>query len=49
MKKTKLQKEGFNPSQVKHDQIYYLDLKAGTYLPVNNDVYQRICCGDIRL
>lgn len=49
MKKTELQKDGFNPSQVKYDHIYYLDLKAGTYLPVDSDVYGRICCGEIRL
>ncbi|XP_026329619.1 long-chain fatty acid transport protein 1-like [Hyposmocoma kahamanoa] len=49
MKKTELQKEGFNPNNVKYDQIYYLDPKAGTYLPVDNDVYRRICSGEIRL
>lgn len=49
MKKTELQKEGFNPDNVKYDQIYYLDPKAGTYLPVDSDVYRRICSGEIRL
>lgn len=49
MKKTELQKDGFNPDNVKHDQIYYLDNKAGIYLPVDSVVYRQICSGEIRL
>lgn len=49
MKKTELQKEGFDPEKVKNDQLYYLDLKAGKYLLLDSYVYQQICNGAIRL
>lgn len=49
MKKTELQKEGFNPDKVKNDQLYYLDAKMGKYVPLYSDTYHRICNGEIRL
>ncbi|KOB79132.1 Fatty acid transport protein [Operophtera brumata] len=42
MKKTDLQKEGFDPNLVKKDKLYYLDLKLGKYLPLGVEDYDRI-------
>ncbi|XP_049872890.1 long-chain fatty acid transport protein 4-like [Pectinophora gossypiella] len=49
MKKTDLQKEGFDPSLVKKDKLYYLDLKQGKYLPLGPEEYKKIESGLIRL
>ncbi|XP_047544879.1 long-chain fatty acid transport protein 4-like isoform X1 [Vanessa atalanta] len=49
MKKTDLQREGFNPSLVKDDKLYYLDLKQGKYLPLGSEEYEKILKGTIRL
>ncbi|KPJ11959.1 Long-chain fatty acid transport protein 4 [Papilio machaon] len=49
MKKIDLQKEGFDPSLVKNDKLYYLDLKQGRYLPLGADEYEKIGNGKIRL
>ncbi|CAK1603335.1 unnamed protein product [Parnassius mnemosyne] len=49
MKKIDLQKEGFDPSLVKNDRLYYLDLKQGRYLPLGAEEYEKICNGQIRL
>lgn len=49
MKKTDLQKEGFNPALTKKDKLYYLDAKLGTYLPLGPEEYQKIVSGAIRL
>lgn len=49
MKKTDLQKEGFDPALVKQDKLYYLDLKLNKYLPLGPEEYQKIITGAIRL
>lgn len=49
MKKTDLQKEGFDPAQVKNDKLYYLDGKLGRYLPLGPDEYEKIVKGEIRI
>lgn len=49
MKKTDLQKEGYDPNLVTKDKLYYLDLKLGKYLPLEVDVYDKIMNGKIRL
>ncbi|XP_037297680.1 long-chain fatty acid transport protein 4 [Manduca sexta] len=49
MKKTDLQKEGFDPSLVKNDKLYYLDLKQGRYQPLGPEEYKKILSGDIRI
>ncbi|XP_045458927.1 long-chain fatty acid transport protein 4-like [Melitaea cinxia] len=49
MKKTDLQKEGFDPSLVKGDKLYYLDLKQSKYLPLGPEEYEKILKGIIRL
>lgn len=49
MKKTDLQKEGFDPNLVKKDKLYYLDLKLGKYLPLAIEDYDKIISGKIRL
>ncbi|XP_072936362.1 long-chain fatty acid transport protein 4-like [Epargyreus clarus] len=49
MKKVDLQKEGFDPSLVKNDKLYYLDLKQGRYLPLGPEEYEKINNGQIRL
>lgn len=48
MKKVDLQKDGFDPSLMKGDKLYYLDLKQG-YLPLGSEEYEKICNGQIRL
>lgn len=48
MKKTDLQKEGFDPSVIK-DKLYYLDPKLGKYLPLGPEEYKKINSGEIRL
>lgn len=47
MKKTDLQKEGFNPNIVTEDSIYYLN--NGVYSLVTKDVFEQINSGKIRL
>ncbi|XP_023953003.1 long-chain fatty acid transport protein 4 [Bicyclus anynana] len=49
MKKTDLQREGFDPSLVKSDKLYYLDLKKGKYLPLGPEEFEKITNGQIRL
>lgn len=49
MKKTDLQKEGFDPNLVKGDKLYYLDLKLIKYLPLGLEEYEKIINGQIRL
>lgn len=49
MKKTDLQKEGFDPNLVTKDKLYYLDLKLGRYVPMGPDEYKKILIGEIRL
>lgn len=49
MKKTDLQKDGFDPKLAKNDKLYYLDLKQGRYLPLGVEEYEKINNGQIRL
>ncbi|CAB3249824.1 unnamed protein product [Arctia plantaginis] len=49
MKKTDLQKEAFDPKFAKKDKMYYLDLKQNRYLPLTEDVYDKIVSGQIRI
>lgn len=49
MKKTDLQKEGFDLKLVKNDKLYYLDLKKGKYIPLGQEEYDKIISGQIRL
>ncbi|XP_038222804.1 long-chain fatty acid transport protein 4-like [Zerene cesonia] len=49
MRKTDLQKEGFDPSLVKTDKLYYLDVKQNKYLPLGPEEYENINTGKIRL
>lgn len=49
MKKTDLQKEGFDPNLAKGDKLYYLDLKLTKYLPLRLEEYENINNGQIRL
>lgn len=48
MKKTDLQKEGYNPSVVR-DKLYYMDPQLGKYVPLGNEEYEKIISGQIRL
>eukprot|EP00058_Branchiostoma_floridae_P009386 XP_002594874.1 hypothetical protein BRAFLDRAFT_86042 [Branchiostoma floridae] len=48
LKKTDVRKEGFNPDVIS-DQMYYMDLSAGTYKPLDSAAYQDIVSGKIRL
>lgn len=47
MKKTDLQKDGFDPRNTK-DNIYYLD-STGNYTILNEEIYNKILDGTIRL
>lgn len=47
MKKLDLQKEGYNPSEVK-DKLFYMS-PSGSYVPLTDDVYTQIETGKIRL
>ncbi|CAF4767741.1 unnamed protein product [Pieris macdunnoughi] len=49
MKKTDLQKEGFDPSLTKGDKVYYLDMKQNKYIPLGPQEYECINNGKIRL
>ncbi|KFP04736.1 Long-chain fatty acid transport protein 1, partial [Calypte anna] len=44
IQKTRLQREGFNPQQTS-DRLYFLDLKLGQYVPLDEHLYGRICSG----
>lgn len=48
IQKTRLQREGFDPRQTS-DQLFFLDLKQGRYLPLDERVYACICAGDFSL
>ncbi|XP_016013268.1 long-chain fatty acid transport protein 1 [Rousettus aegyptiacus] len=48
IQKTRLQHEGFDPHQTS-DRLFFLDLKQGHYLPLDQDVYARICSGAFAL
>ncbi|XP_011365131.1 long-chain fatty acid transport protein 1 isoform X1 [Pteropus vampyrus] len=48
IQKTRLQREGFDPHQIS-DRLFFLDLKQGHYLPLDQDVYTRICSGAFAL
>lgn len=48
IQKSRLQREGFDPRQTS-DRLFFLDLKQGRYLPLDESVHARICAGDFSL
>ena len=48
MKKTKLQKEGFNPRAVS-DPLFFMDKNVSKYVELSQDVYDKIINKDIRV
>lgn len=48
IQKTRLQREGFDPHQTS-DRLFFLDMKQGRYLPLDEGVHARICAGDFSL
>uniref|UniRef100_A0A8C5JZ81 long-chain-fatty-acid--CoA ligase n=1 Tax=Jaculus jaculus TaxID=51337 RepID=A0A8C5JZ81_JACJA len=48
IQKTRLQREGFDPRQTS-DRLFFLDVKQGHYLPLDEGVYSRICTGAFSL
>ncbi|NXJ00306.1 S27A1 protein, partial [Psophia crepitans] len=48
IQKTRLQREGFDPHQTS-DRLYFLDLKSGRYIPLDEGLYGRICSGKAAL
>ena len=48
LKKTDYKKAGFDPSKVQ-DKMYYLDGKQGQYTEINQQVYDAITSGKIRI
>ena len=47
-RKVELQKEGFDPSAT-GDPLFFFDDAANTYVPLTNDLYERICGGSLRI
>uniref|UniRef100_A0A8C6VP79 Long-chain-fatty-acid--CoA ligase n=1 Tax=Naja naja TaxID=35670 RepID=A0A8C6VP79_NAJNA len=48
IQKTRLQREGYNPHQMS-DRLYFLDVKVGKYLPIDECIFERIQTGKISL
>jgi hypothetical protein len=48
LKKRKLQSEGFNPASI-NEPMYFLDAKAGKYVPLTLQLYDDIVKGQLRL
>ncbi|XP_013200626.1 long-chain fatty acid transport protein 4 isoform X2 [Amyelois transitella] len=48
MRKVDLVKEGFNPAVVK-DKLFYFDPKLNKYVPLDQEVYDKLVSGQIRL
>ncbi|NWR63166.1 S27A1 protein, partial [Bucorvus abyssinicus] len=48
IQKTRLQREGFDPQQTS-DRLYFLDVKLGKYVPLDECLYERICSGKAAL
>ncbi|OBS76598.1 hypothetical protein A6R68_16969 [Neotoma lepida] len=48
IQKTRLQREGFDPRQTS-DRLFFLDMKQGRYVPLDEGVHARICAGDFSL
>ena len=48
MKNTEHRKEGFDPHTI-NDRLYYRDTKLKQYSPIDAQVYNNICSGNIRL
>ncbi|NXG74344.1 S27A1 protein, partial [Baryphthengus martii] len=48
IQKTRLQREGFDPHQTS-DRLYFLDLKLGKYIPLDEHLYERIASGKAAL
>jgi acyl-CoA synthetase (AMP-forming)/AMP-acid ligase II len=48
LKKTDLQKEGFDPSKV-HDPLFFMNPDRGEYVPLDAGMYEAINAGRVRL
>ncbi|XP_071533896.1 long-chain fatty acid transport protein 4 isoform X4 [Panulirus ornatus] len=48
LKKVTIQKEGFDPRNIK-DKIFFLDVKKKAYIPLSEDVYDKIIRGEVRV
>ena len=48
LKKRKLQKEGFNPRDIS-DPLYFVDGDHATYIPLSQELYDKIVNGQLRL
>ena len=47
-KKIDLAAQGFDPSQIS-DPLFFNDMAAGVFVPLDRALYERICSGEIRL
>lgn len=47
LKKTDLQKAGFDPRQLNGDRLYYLNSQTGRYEPLSPNVYNSILKGAV--
>ena len=48
LQKNLLQEEGFNPTKIE-DPMFFLDTKAGSYVKLDEELYQNIVSGAVRL
>ncbi|XP_074836258.1 long-chain fatty acid transport protein 1 isoform X3 [Carettochelys insculpta] len=48
IQKTRLQREGFDPHQIS-DRLYFLDLKLGKYVPLDECLFEKICARKVTL
>lgn len=47
-RKIELQKEGFNPEEI-GDALFFFDELAQVYVPLDDELYDKICSGSLRL
>lgn len=47
-RKVDLAKEGFNPAEV-DEPLYFRDAEAGTYVPLDGALYEKIISGEVRI
>jgi hypothetical protein len=48
LKKRKLQKEGFNPRDIA-DPLYFVDVEHATYIPLSQELHDKIVNGQLKL
>uniref|UniRef100_A0A131Z6R3 Solute carrier family 27 (Fatty acid transporter), member 1/4 n=1 Tax=Rhipicephalus appendiculatus TaxID=34631 RepID=A0A131Z6R3_RHIAP len=49
LKKGELQRHEYHLDQLSGDPCFFLDQTAGRYVPLDRDLYERLCAGACRL